>query len=431
MTIAREARGAVTADNALPAGDSAPALRRALSLPLLVLYGLGVMIGAGIYVLIGATAERAGLMAPFAFVLAAIIIAPTAASFAELGSRFPVSAGEAAFVREAFRSRALSLLVGANVVLIGVVSAAAIALGAVGYIREFTDLPEPLITAALLILLGAIAAYGILESVSFAALLTLIEIGGLLLVVGAGLLSDEPAIVARLGELVPDASALASMTGIFGAMMIAVFAFIGFEDLVNVAEEAHMPERALPWATFLALGITALLYVLVSAVAVLGVPLAELAASRAPLSLVMSRVGHLPPSVISAIAVIATVNGVIVQIIMASRVIYGMARQGVLPAALGRVSGRTRTPLLATVGVTAVIALLALFVPFGTLAENTARLALVSFTLVNLALVRIKRTRPAPGGQVVSFGMWVPVLGVLTCIGLLAADAIVAFGGAV
>ncbi len=163
-------------------GDGTPAqkpgLVRSLSLPLAVLFGLGVTIGAGIYVLIGATAGRAGMHAPLAFLIAALVMAPTAASFAELASRLPVSAGEAAYVGAGFRSEFLARGVGLMVIAVGIISAAAIAKGSAGYIREFVTLPAAAITAIVILAMGAVAAWGILLSVSVAALMTLIEIGG-------------------------------------------------------------------------------------------------------------------------------------------------------------------------------------------------------------------------------------------------------------
>src|ERR1039458_8114652 len=163
----------------------AVALQRRLSL--LVLYGIGITIGAGIYVLIGAVAGHAGSYAPWSFVLAAVVMAFTVGSYAELTTRFSVSAGEAAYVRAAFRSRAASTLTGLLTIVIGIVSSAAVALGAAGYIAQFTDLPPSAVVALVLAVLGAVAAWGILESVLLASLFTLIEAGGLIAIIVAGL----------------------------------------------------------------------------------------------------------------------------------------------------------------------------------------------------------------------------------------------------
>jgi amino acid transporter len=153
------------------------ALRRRLGLPLLVLYGTGITIGAGIYVLIGAIAGRAGTYSAWSFVLAALVMALTVGSYAELATRYPVSAGEAAYMRAAFKSRFLSTTVGLLTFCTGVVAGAAVTLGSAGYIKQFIDLPTPLIVVAVVLLLGAVAAWGILESVVLAGLFTLVEVG--------------------------------------------------------------------------------------------------------------------------------------------------------------------------------------------------------------------------------------------------------------
>lgn len=411
-----------------PDGSKADtALKRSLSLPLVTLYGLGVTIGAGIYVLIGEAAARAGVHAPLAFILSALAIAPSAASFAELAQRYPVSAGEAAYVKYSFGSALLSQFVGLLVVAVGVISSAAITLGAVGYIQQFITAPDTMIIVVVLVLLGGIAMYGILESVSFAAFLTIIEIGGLLLIIAMGFVWNDGQIISRLPELVPSVSDISQLTGFLSAALITVFAFMGFEDIVNIAEEVKQPQKNLPRAIFLTLIITSLIYVLVASVAVLSVPIDELAKSTAPLSLVFDRVGHLPPATITAIAIVATLNGVIVQMIMAARVVYGMAGQGLLPGIFKTVHPKTRTPVYATLAVIFIVGILALAFPLGTLAETTSRIALVSFALVNLSLLRFKVMRPEEVSPGLSFALWVPLLGFLSCVGLLTADAIGAF----
>jgi len=402
-----------------PASGRPAELRRALSLPLLVLYGLGVTIGAGIYVLIGATAGRAGVHAPLSFVIAALVMGFSAASFAELSTRYPVSAGEAAYVRGAFNSGALSLFAGGLVVFAGIVSASAISVGAAGYLGEFLALPRAILIAGVVIAMGAIAAWGIVQSVAFAGLFTVVEIGGLAAIViggfgaGTGLRSSFPEALPQLADT--EALAMALSAG-----LLAFFAVIGFEDIVNLAEETRNPERVLPWAIFLTLAGTTVVYVLVAHVAVWSGPVDELAASRAPLSLVFTRTTGLTPAAITAIAVVATLNGIIVQMVMSARVLYGLARQASLPAIFARIDPRTRTPLFSTAVVVAVILALALLIPLEALAEATSLAVLTSFTLVNLSLVRLKLARRAPPAGAFRVWAWVPVAGFLSCLGFLA-----------
>ena len=297
-----------------------PTLRRSLSLPMLALYGLGTTIGAGIFVLVGKVAGLAGLQAPLAFLLAAVMAAPTALSFGELAARFPVSAGEAAYVTHGFRLRFLPLAVGLTVASAGLVSTAAIAIGFAGYLGLFLDLPAPVMTAALLLLLGVLAIWGIVESVTVAALLTVAEIGALVLVIATGI-DDVVLQPARVADaLLPAPGDLLAMApAILAGGVLAFYAFIGFEDMVNVAEEVRDVERTLPRAILVTLGATTLLYVLVALVAVLIAAPAELAASDAPLALVYERASGWNPAPISLVAIFAVANGALIQIIMAAR----------------------------------------------------------------------------------------------------------------
>ncbi|MGI9407995.1 MAG: APC family permease [Hyphomicrobiaceae bacterium] len=402
--------------------QAAAGLKRSLSLPLLVLYGLGVTVGAGIYVLIGASAARAGVHAPVSFLIAAGVMALTATSFAELTSRMPVSAGEAAYVRNGFRSETLSLIVGLLVVTVGTVSASAIAIGSAGYIKVFVSLPSPLVITLIVLAMGLVAAWGIMESVTFAGVMTGIEIVGLLIIVGAGVL-DEPWIAYRaVAEVLPSLADGPAWSGILAAGLLAFFAFVGFEDLVNVAEEARDPLRNMPRAIFLTLILATALYFCVVTVAVLSVPIDELAASEAPLSFVFERLTGASPVLIAGIAIIATLNGIIIQMIMASRVIYGLAAQGTLPSSLAAINPQTRTPLRATLLVVTAILALALIFPITGLAETTSRITLVIFALVNVALIRIKMRGETPTEKIFLAPFWVPYAGCGTCVLFLASS---------
>ncbi|UCH75491.1 MAG: amino acid permease [Rhodospirillales bacterium] len=393
-------------------------LSRRLTLPLLTFYGLGTTIGAGIFVLVGKVAGRAGMWAPISFLIASLLAAFTAFSFAELVARYPRSAGEAIYVREGFRSHALALTVGLMVALAGTVSSATIVAGSIGYINVFVKLPAVPGMILVLAILTGLAAWGIRESVTAAALFTVLEIGGLVLVIWAARTSFGE-LPARAGEFIPPAHG-AVWAGIMAGAMLAFFAFLGFEDLVNVAEEARDVTRSMPLAILLTLAISALLYIAISFAAVLTVPPAELAASAAPLATIYERATGGGSDILSAIAVAAVLNGALIQMIMASRVIYGLADQGELPAVLARVHPRLRTPLPATGLVCGVVLVLALGIPLEGLAELTSVIVLVVFSLVNLALALVKRRRePAPPGVRV-YPMWIPVVGFAISVGFLA-----------
>jgi amino acid transporter len=395
-----------------------PKLRRRLGLVLLILYGTGVTIGAGIYVLIGPIAANAGQYAPWAFLLAALVMGLTVASYAELCTRFPVAAGEAAYVRFAFKSRLLSTCTGVAMIGTAVIASATVAIGASGYISQFIDWPQPALIAAIVIALGSISILGVLESVLLASLFTLIEVGGLLAIIVTGFAAGVP-LHESLFALPPFTTA--AWSGIAFATLLAFFAFIGFEDLTNMAEETVAPERTIPFALTATLIVTTVLYMLVAAVAVTSVPLAALAASPAPLSLVFRSIVGISPAAISIIAIVATLNTILAEMTMATRVVYGLARQGDLPQYFGHVHAKTATPVLATIVVVMAIFLLTLLVPFLELAEATSIATLGVFAMVNLALIRI-RLRDGIS-QHLRVPLWMPVAGFITSVAMIGTAA--------
>lgn len=397
--------------------NSTPALQRRLGLPLLVLYGLGVTVGAGIYVLVGLTAAQAGYFAPMSFLLAAIIVAFTGFTYAELTARFPVSAGEAEYVANGLRSKFLSLSVGLLVATSGVVSAAVVSLGASAYLGQFIPLAPPVLTIAIVLTLGLIAAKGILESVSLAAFLTIIELLGLGFVVYYGV-SRNPELFAGARQLIPPFEA-GAWSGIVSGGLLAFFAFIGFEDLANVAEEAKRPKRTMPKAILITLITSTVIYLIVVSVVVLAVPMEELTASASPLALVFKTASPATLGTFNVVAALATLNGVLIQMIMSSRVLYGLADQGRLPKSLAYIHPKTHTPFVATALVVSLILGLALFFPIGRLAQTTSQIALVIFSCVNLSLVVMKISGKAVMKDHFQVPIWVPILGFLSCLLLL------------
>ncbi|PWJ16119.1 APC family permease [Jannaschia seohaensis] len=396
-----------------------PRLKRSIGLTGLVLYGLGVTIGAGIYVLVGEAVVRAGQYAPAAFLLSAIVMAFTAGTFAELSSRVPQAAGEAVYVEAGFRLGWLTLLVGLAVLIEAMIAAAAIAVGAAGYVAELIALPRQVLIAAIVLLMAAIAAWGIRESVAIAGTMTLIEVVGLLVIIASGIGADPSALAELPASVMPPLSETGAIGGVLAASLIAFFAFIGFDDIVNLVEEAREPRRDLPWAIGITLVLVTLIYVLIAFVAVRAVPVEALAGSSAPISVMFEELTGLQPLVINLIAIMATMNGVVIILIMAARVAYGMARENRLPSWLGKVSERTRTPLRATVVVTGGVLALALFTPLDLLAETTSAAMLFVFFMVNLALIRLKVIGTPPPENSFRVPMIVPVAGALSCVGLL------------
>ena len=388
-------------------------LRRALTTPLLTLYGLGVTVGAGIYVLVRTTAAVAGAYAPISFLIAAIVVAFTAFSYAELSTRFPVSGGEAAFIEAGFRSGKLATVVGLAVALSGMVSAAAVAIGAASYLQELITAPHALLTIGVVSLMGLIALWGISQSVTVAAIITLIEIGGLIFVSVWGFEFSDP-LGFVFSEMIPPLTG-PHWIGIGAASLLAFFAFVGFEDMANVAEEVRDPVSTMPIAIVLTLIIASLLYIATTTAVLIAVPIDTLANSAAPLSLVFANAPVGIQQSFAIIAIVATVNGVLIQIIMASRVLFGLADRGHLPVVLARVSHRTQTPVVATLVVVFVLILLALALPIDTLAERTSQIVLFVFILVNAALIRLKLRREKETDHF-NVPIIVPVFGVLTSL---------------
>lgn len=384
-------------------------LRRSLSLPLVALYGLGNILGAGIYVLIGKVAGEAAYFAPLAFLLAALIAAITAFSFSELCSRYPLSAGEAVYVQEGFGIPRLSLVVGLLIIMTGIVSAATITRGFLGYLGVFLEAPDFIVICLLLAVLGLIAIWGIAESVRAAAFFTLLEIGGLLLILAVTAPAFEQ-IPDKAAQFIPDLH-IGTWTGILSGSFLAFYAYIGFEDMVNVAEEVKQPQKNLPIAIMLALSLATIFYILIAVSALLLVSPAELSQSDAPLALVYETATGRSPWLISVVSLFAVINGALIQIIMASRVCYGLARQGWLPESLGSVHPRTRTPIIATVLITAAIIITALWLPIETLANTTTYLLLIIFCIVNLALVNIKRRQEDVAEGIFTVNFFIPVCG--------------------
>ena len=387
-------------------------LKRSLSLSLVTYYGLGNILGAGIYVLIGKVAGHAGLFAPLSFVIASLVAALTAFTYAELSSRYPLSAGEAIYLQRSFNISSLSLLVGLLIVFAGIISAATITRGFVGYIQVLIELPEELIMFLLVTLLGSVAAWGITESVRTAAFFTIIEILGLLLII---IVASPKALDSSIP--LPDIQSLSDpiiLQGIFVGAFLAFYAFIGFEDMVNVAEEVKDPIKVMPKAILIALSVATVLYFLIAFLCIAIVSPAELALSDAPLALVYEQATGRQPVLISIIGIFAVVNGALIQIIMASRIFYGLSREGWLPKLIGRVNPKTKTPINATIIVSVLIIIMALWLPIETLAKATSFLLFLVFTMVNVALWHIKRRERFHPENIIKLPLWVPIAGAVT-----------------
>ncbi len=392
----------------------APTLRRALNLPLLVFYGVGVTVGAGIFALIGEILAIAGDQAPLAFLLAGLIAGATGLSYALLVRIFPRAGGEAVFVNRGIGPLA-ARLVGIGVVITGIVSSAVIALAFAGYAGTLVPIPAPMLTLSIIVLLALIAWWGVRESVFFAAAITLLEVGTLVVIAVAAvpLFADA----GKLAGAFTPPSQLAAWAPILSGAIVAFFAFIGFEDIENMAEETVDPVRTAPRAILLTLGITVVVYVILASVAVLAPDREAITGSSAPLAVLFETVTGMRGEAIVVIAAVAMINGILVQIVMASRVLYGMATEGLLPRFLAGLDPNRRTPARATALVAAAITVLALSFPLLRLAELTSLVTLGVFALVNLSLFRLATRMPeARLGRWRSWGLAAALL----CAGMAA-----------
>lgn len=400
--------------------DSQPAqLRRSLGFWALVFYGVGDILGAGIYALVGKVAGVAGSASWAAFGVALVVAGLTALTYAELGGRFPRSAGESFFTEQAFGRPGLSLLVGWVVLCSGILSLATVSVAFSGYMSGLVPgLPPSFTIVGILLVLAAINFRGMRESSTTNIIATMVELTGLLIVIVVGALFLERDSASGIAQTIESGRSV-SWTEIASGAALGFFAFIGFEDMVNVAEEVKDPERNMPRAILIALCVTGVIYLLVVLVATSVVAPAVLADSEAPLLSVVQRATDLVPDrLFSLIALFAVANTGLLNFIMGSRLIYGMSRQGLLPAALGKVHPRRRTPHLAVLTVLGVALALALSGTLTYLAGTTSLLLLLVFFTVNVSLATIKRR---DGGAVRTFcaPRLVPIVGALSCLGLM------------
>ncbi|GAB49892.1 APC family permease [Mobilicoccus pelagius] len=366
-------------------------LRRAVGTTGLFLFILGDVLGAGVYVLAGEVAGRSGGAVWVPLLLALILALFTAGSYAELATRYPRAGGSSSYAHRAFGPFA-GFLVGYCMLAAGIVSVGALSLGFAGdYLSEFVDVPVPVAATIFLVLLAALNARGVKESLGANAVATVVEVSGLLLIIGLGawVILRGDADLGRLTQLgTPEEG---PFRAVLGGAVLAYYSYVGFETSVNIAEEARDPRRSYPRALFGALAVAGVIYVLVGAAASAVVPTDQLAASSGPLLEVARVAGGVPLVLFSVIALVAVANGALLTGIMSSRLAYGMARDGLLPSVLGRVLPQRRTPWVAIVVTTGLSLVLALLGSIATLASTLVLLLLVVFSSVNVACLVLRR----------------------------------------
>jgi len=393
-------------------------LRRAITGPLLYAFILGDVLGAGIYALMGVLSAEAGgaLWAPLIVALALALL--TAGSYAELVTKYPRAGGAAVFAERAFRSKIVSFLVGYCMLAAGVVSAAGLAIAFAGdYLGTFIDLPVIPAAILFLALVAALNARGIRESLGSNLVMTAIELSGLVivLVAVAVFVGGGQGDLSRTMQF-PDG--VGPATAVLGGAIVAYYSFVGFETSANVIEEVTDPRRVYPRALFASLITAGVMYVLVGLASSIALSPEELQESSGPLLAVVDATGVAVPSwLFSLVALVAVANGALLTMIMTSRLVYGMAEQGLLPRVFARVLRGRRTPWAAILVTTLVAMGLTLIGDLATLAETVVLLLLFVFASANVSVLVLRRDRV----ENEHFRVWtvIPVLGVASCILLL------------
>ena len=407
-------------DATTPSGDDGgeTRLKRSVTGRLLFLFILGDVLGAGIYALFGVIAGEIGGAVWLPLLVALLLALLTAASYAELVTKYPRAGGAAVFAQRAYRSPLISFLVGYCMLAAGVTSAAGLSLAFGGdYLGVFLDVPAVPAAIVFLVLVALLNARGIKESVRANVVMTVIEVSGLVLVIvlGALVLGRGDGDVGRVAEI-PEGVSVTS--GVLAAALLAYYSFVGFEVSANVAEEVRNVRRVYPRALFGALLAAGVVYVLVGLAASIVLPPDDLADSTGPLlEVVRAADVGVPDRLFSAVALIAVANGALLTMIMASRLVFGMAEQGLLPRPLARVLPERRTPWVAIVVTTLVAIALTLTGDLGDLAATVVLLLLIVFLSTNIAVLVLRSDRV----EADHFRVWpvVPVLAVGSCLLLL------------
>ncbi len=395
-------------------------LKRTLGLFALVAYGVGDTLGAGIYATVGKIAGMVGPACWLSFLAALFAAGFTALSYAEMGARYPYASGEAHYTKEAFGFRMFSHGIGFLVFMSGVTSMCASSHAFAGYLTPFLPaIPFFIVALSFFVTIGAITLSGMENSSVMNMICTAVEVSGLIIVMIAGAVSIGKLDVNYFSFL-PELSGTGKTQAVLGGAVFAFYAFIGFEDMVKASEEVKDPEKNLPRGILLTLCITGVIYILVSLAAVTVLTPQALKASSAPLmDVVKTGLPVIPIWIFTAIALFAVANTALVNFMMGSRVLYGMAHDGLVPAVLGKVHPKFHTPHIATGFVFVIVMVLTLSGSLILLAQSTAVLLLTVFFSVNAALLTLKVRKTPMSQSAFKAPMWAPVMGILSSFALL------------
>jgi amino acid transporter len=392
-----------------------PELKRVMGPKLLLLFIVGDILGTGIYAVTGNVAKEVGGVVWLPFLVAFVVATITAFSYLELVTKYPQAAGAALYTHRAFGLHFFTFLIAFTVMCSGITSASTASRAFAANLAAFAgvvrgegaevDASPGLILVLALIFIALVAAInlrGVAESVKANIVLTLVELSGLLIVIFVGIyaVTQGKADFSRvvIFDTPEDKSIFIAVTA---GTSLAFFAMVGFEDSVNMAEEVKSPETVFPKIMLTGLGITGTIYILVSITAIALVPAGELGEGEAPLTKVVAAGAPNIPigDIFPLIAMFAVANSALINMMMASRLLYGMAKQQVLPPVLGRVLEGRRTPWVAILFTTAIAVGLLLYVgslenagsQLSLLGGTTALLLLAVFTVVNICCLVLRR----------------------------------------
>jgi basic amino acid/polyamine antiporter, APA family len=378
------------------AGEGRTPLKRAIGPKLLLLFVVGDILGTGVYATTGEVAGRVGGALWLPYLISFLVAMLTAASYAELVGKYPRAAGAALYTQKAFRLPFLTFIVAFMVMSSGLSSASAAARAFSGdYLQAFVDIPPTLIAILFVVALAALTLRGVSESVKTNVALTMVELTGLLVIIAIGVWAvlsgeGEPA---RLTQI-DTGTGEAVVSGVLGATALAFFAFVGFEDSVNMAEETRKPARTFPRALFIGVLVTGTIYILVALISSLLVAPGTLESSSGPLLEVVKAGGlDFPPKLFALIALFAVSNSALINIMMASRLVYGMANERVIPHGMGRVLPSRRTPVVGILFVSLIAVGLVSTGEIGGLGDTTSFLLLCVFFVVNVAVLVLRKDR--------------------------------------
>ncbi|MBL7545970.1 MAG: amino acid permease [Bdellovibrionaceae bacterium] len=365
---------------------SSSGLSRSLGFPMLVFYGVGMILGAGIYSIIGKAAQQTGESLWLGFAMAGVAAMMTALSYAELSTLFPKAGAEFVYLGAAFdRKKWIAATVGIAMALSGAATAAAVAMAFAGYLNSFFEVQESLVAVLVLLSFTGVAVIGIRTSGWFTVVSTLIEVGGLIFIIYLGTRSE------KFMETLSVSPTLGTLSG----MALIIFSFFGFENIANLAEESKKPQRDLPWAILLSVAIATTLYIFVSMSALALLSVESLAGSKAPLMDVAKSISAQAGKYMGIVALFSTANTALISMIGASRILYSMGRAGELSKVITRTIPNRKTPWIASI---VIFIMATALLPLGrleTVAGVSSLATMIAFFSVNVALIVLRYKNPS------------------------------------